>query len=150
MRILVAYDGSAAAEAAVDEVAQRPWPAGTAVRLVTAVERPVLDPATRAYGTCAVLTERVAAAVREEAYRSIQRALEKLGARRDLDASYELRDGAPKEALLEAIREWSPDLVLAGSHGKSSIERPFLGSVSHALVAHAPCSVEIVRASRAS
>lgn len=150
MRILVAYDGSACAEAAVDEIAQRPWPAGTTVRVVTAVDRPALDPGARAYGTCAVLTERLSAAVREDAYRSIQQAVEKLGTRPDLEVSYELRDGAAKEALLEAIREWGPDLVLVGSHGRSAVERPFLGSVSHALVAHAPCSVEIVRANRAA
>ena len=55
-------------------------------------------------------------------------------------------DGEPKGALLQAIREWKPDLVVAGSHGKTTLERFLLGSVSHALVSHAPCSVEIVKA----
>jgi nucleotide-binding universal stress UspA family protein len=150
MRILVAYDGSSCAEAAVDEVVRRPWPARSEVRLVTAVERPALDPSSGAYETCAAFTERVAAAVREEAYRNVQKALERLRSRPDLEPSYELRDGAAKEALLEAIREWKPDLVLAGSHGRSNLDRLFLGSVSHALVTHAPCNVEIVRASRAA
>ena len=70
--------------------------------------------------------------------------------RSDLATSYEIREGEAKHALLAAIRDWRPDLVLAGSHGKSPFERLLLGSVSHALVSHAPCSVEIVRATAAT
>ncbi len=150
MKILVAYDGSACSEAAVDEVVHRPWPEGTAVRLVTAVERPVLVPSTCAFETYAAFTARMTATFREEAYRRIQAALQRFRDRPDLETSYEIRDGTAKEALLEAIREWRPELVLAGSHGKSAFERFFLGSVSHALVTHAPCSVEIVKTSRAA
>jgi len=58
---------------------------------------------------------------------------------------YEVREGSPKASLIEAIREWEADLVVVGSHGMTHLERMFLGSVSHALVTHAPCSVEIVR-----
>jgi len=50
--------------------------------------------------------------------------------------------------LLQAIQEWSADLAVVGSQGRSRVERLFLGSVSHALVTHAPCSVEVVRARR--
>jgi nucleotide-binding universal stress UspA family protein len=145
MRILVAYDGAPASEAALDEVIRRPWPEGTKVRLVTAVERPLPAPPPdgAVYGP---LVEKMRSALREEAYRRIQRALEKFGARPELEMSYELRDGNPKHALLDAIREWGADLVITGSHGATGLARLFLGSVSHALVTHAPCSVEVVKA----
>ena len=48
-------------------------------------------------------------------------------------------------SLLEAIKSFGADLVVAGSHGATALERIFLGSVSHALVTHAPCSIEIVK-----
>jgi nucleotide-binding universal stress UspA family protein len=144
MRILVAYDGSLSSEAAVDEVIRRPWPAGTEVRLVTSVERPLPAPAPdgAVYGP---LLERMRTALREEAYRKIQSALARLKVRADLATSYELREGSPRHTLLEAIREWGADLVVTGSHGTGGLARLFLGSVSHALVTHAPCNVEVVK-----
>ncbi|MBI4469974.1 MAG: universal stress protein, partial [Acidobacteria bacterium] len=41
MKILLAIDGSACSEAAVGEVVQRPWPAGSSVRVLSVVESPV-------------------------------------------------------------------------------------------------------------
>jgi len=145
MKILVAYDGSPAAEAAVAEVAARPWPAGSEIRVVTVVERPMATPPPNGIEIYAPLYERMRASLREEAYRRVQSALERLGGLKGVQASYELRDGDVKDALLSAIREWDADLVVAGSRGVSGLARLVLGSVSHALVTHAPCSVEIVK-----
>ncbi len=36
--------------------------------------------------------------------------------------------------------------MVAGSHGAKGLTRLFLGSVCHALVTHAPCNVEVVKA----
>jgi nucleotide-binding universal stress UspA family protein len=144
MKILVAYDGSPASEAALNEIIRRPWPEGTKVRLVTAVERPLPAPPPDGalYGP---LIERMRSSLREEAYHRIQAALERFKERQDLEMSFELREGNAKPALLDAIREWGADLVITGSHGTSGLARLFLGSVSHALVTHAPCSVEVVK-----
>ncbi len=145
MRILVAYDGSPSADAAVGEVIRRPWPQGSEVRVVTVVEPQV--PLT-AVGTAELYVpvyERMRATLREDAYGRIQAVLKRLETRRDLKASYDLREGEVKRALLDAIREWKADLVIAGSQGASGFARLFLGSVCHALVTHAPCSVEIIK-----
>lgn len=144
MRILVAYDGSPASESAVDEVIRRPWPDGTKVRLVTAVERPLPAPPPdgAVYGP---LFEKMRTSLREEAYRRIQAALKRFGSRPDLETGFELREGNAKSVLLDAVREWGADLVITGSHGAGALTRFFLGSVSHALVTHAPCSVEVVK-----
>ena len=150
MRILLAYDGSTCAEAALEELLRRPWPDPSEVRIVTAVERPAYVPAAVGLEGYSPFGERLGAELREEAYRQIRKAVERVSARPELAASYELRDGDAKSALLQAIREWKPDLVLAGSHGKSPLERFLLGSVSHALVSHAPCNVEIVKTSSAA
>ena len=150
MKILLAFDGSPSAHAAVDEVLRRPWPEKTHVRLVTVVERPVPFPPPSGFDVYAPLVEGIRATLREEAYRGILAAIDRLKTRADLETSYELRDGSPKQALLDAISEWRPDLVVAGSHGVTGLARLFLGSVSHALVTHAPCSVEIVKTPRAA
>jgi len=145
MRILLAFDGSPSSEAAVDEVIARPWPEGSEVRLITVVERPAPVPAPNGIELYAPLLERMRSSVREEAYHRILAALGRLKARADLEVSYELRDGSVKHALLDAIREWNADLVVAGSHGTSGLARVFLGSVCHALVTSAPCNVEVIK-----
>jgi nucleotide-binding universal stress UspA family protein len=145
MRILLAYDASPSAEAAVDEVIRRPWPPGSEVRLVTVVERPLPVPPPNGVEVYAPLVERMRASLREEAYQRVQGALQKVAARTDLTATYEIRDGSVKHALLDAIREWNADLVVAGSHGASGLARLFLGSVCHALVTSSPCNVEIIK-----
>ncbi len=145
MRILIAFDGSPAAEAAVDAVAARPWPAGSEVRLVTVVQEAISVPPAAGIEVYAPLVERMRVSLRDDAYRRIQRALEKFKARPDLTMTYELRDGGVKPALLAAIRDWDADLVVAGSQGMTALGRLFLGSVCHTLVTHAPCTVEVVK-----
>jgi nucleotide-binding universal stress UspA family protein len=145
MRILVAYDGSPSADAAVSEVLRRPWPEGSEVRVVTVVEPQVPLATAAAADVYVPLYERMRATLREDAYGRIQGALNRLQARHDLKASYDLREGDVKRALLDAIREWKADLVIAGSRGASGLARLFLGSVCHTLVSHAPCNVEIVK-----
>ena len=144
MKILIAYDGSPDAEMAVDEMAARPWPKGSQIRLVTIVEPPLGTPPPNFefYGAMIVGVED---SLRREASERIQKAVDKFKERSDLEIGHEVREGSPKSALLEAIREWAADLVVVGSHGRTRLERLFLGSVSHALVTHAPCSVEVVR-----
>ena len=55
-------------------------------------------------------------------------------------------EGSPKDAIVEEAANWGADLILMGSHGYGAAMRFLLGSVSHAVALHAPCSVEIVRA----
>lgn len=149
MKILIAYDGSRSAEAAIDEVVRRPWPENSHVRLITIVDRPFAVSAPSGAEVYAPLVERFRASVREEAYQRIQGALAKFSSRSDLTVGYELRDGSAKNGVLEAVRDWKPDLVVAGFHGAGTVTRLFLGSVSHALVTHAPCNVEIVKTAAA-
>jgi len=145
MKILLAYDASPSADAAIHEVVNRPWPAGTEIRLITVIERPFSMPQADGLDVYAPLYERMRASLREGAYRRITSAIGKFKARPELQISYELRDGSVTTGLLDAIREWQADLVIAGSHGASGLARLVLGSVCHALVTHAPCSVEVVK-----
>jgi nucleotide-binding universal stress UspA family protein len=57
----------------------------------------------------------------------------------------EVRPGVPKEEILDTATSWPADLVIMGSHGRSGISRFMLGSVSHAVMSHLPCSMTIIR-----
>ena len=145
MKIVIAYDGSKSADAAVSEVLHRLWPAGSEVRIVMAVPvTPTLLPAEGLafYGP---IWDKAQAAAREQAHRRIREVLERFKARPDLKTCYELRDEVPSAALLDVVRRWGADLLVLGSQGTTALGRLFVGSVCHAMVAHAPCTVEIVR-----
>jgi nucleotide-binding universal stress UspA family protein len=53
--------------------------------------------------------------------------------------------GPPKQAIIEEAEKWGADLIIMGSHGYGFWQRALLGSVSDAVVHHAPCSVLVVR-----
>jgi len=56
-----------------------------------------------------------------------------------------MEEGNPKSAIIDLAAKWPADLVVMGSHGRKGFDRFFLGSVSEAVVRHAPCSVQVVR-----
>jgi nucleotide-binding universal stress UspA family protein len=62
----------------------------------------------------------------------------------DLDLDVEVIQGAPEREIVELAESWGADLVVVGSHGRGFWGR-LLGSVSDAVVHHAPCSVLVVR-----
>ena len=52
--------------------------------------------------------------------------------------------GHPVEVILETIRSSRADLVLLGARGLGQVKELILGSVSHRVVLHAPCSTLVV------
>ena len=57
-----------------------------------------------------------------------------------------VREGDPAYELVQMAQEEDVDLIALGHRGLSAIEAFLLGSVSHRVVLHAPCSVLVVRA----
>jgi len=55
------------------------------------------------------------------------------------------REGVVVEELLAYLDQEKPDLLVMGSRGLSAGKRLFMGSVSDAVVHHAPCPVLVVR-----
>ena len=53
--------------------------------------------------------------------------------------------GSPKVEIIEEAKNWEADLIVVGSHGYGFFERMMIGSVSNAILHHAPCSVLIVK-----
>jgi nucleotide-binding universal stress UspA family protein len=148
MKILLAVDGSPYSDEAVKEVARRPWPEHSKVRVISVVEPPVppppevwpigVDPEAIA-GTDEWLRKRAREAVAEAA-----RMLEE-GVDKTLQITREVLTGSPRQAILFESEAWLADLIVVGSHGYGFWERVVLGSVSQAVATHAQCSVEIVK-----
>lgn len=147
MKILLAVDGSQLSDAAVEAVAQRPWPANSEVRVLTAIE-PFTPYLTEMWATSNEFWEEMDKASKEQANTALNRALERLktAADQSLKISTDLVKGNAKHAILEEAEKWGADLIIVGSHGYTGLKRMLLGSVSQAIASHAHCSVEIVRA----
>lgn len=54
-------------------------------------------------------------------------------------------EGDPKSVIVDRAKEWSADLIVAGSCNRPRLERFFVGSVSQAVTAHAPCPVLVIK-----
>ncbi|XP_061990018.1 universal stress protein A-like protein isoform X2 [Rosa rugosa] len=53
--------------------------------------------------------------------------------------------GDPKKAICEAVEKFKIELLVLGSHGRGTVQRAFLGSVSNYCVHNAGCTVLVVR-----
>ena len=61
------------------------------------------------------------------------------------DVSVAVGCGNPAPMIVEDAKQWNADLIVVGSHGFGFWNRLLLGSVSNAVLHHAPCSVLVVR-----
>jgi nucleotide-binding universal stress UspA family protein len=141
MKILVAIDGSPCSQEAVRAVAGRPWPPGSEVELLTVINAPLVpDP----FLIGVMVYEEMMEKQRQEAPGMLEKAAE-LVRQSGLPVTTKVLQGAAKERVVEEAEAWGADLVVVGSHGYGAVKRFVLGSVSHAVAMHAPCSVEIIR-----
>lgn len=146
MKILLAVDGSAYSDAAIEEVVGRPWPAQSEVKVITAFETP-LTVGIEPWAATPTYFDQLEDAVRGAAKAIVDGALDKLKIIEDatLKISSESIQGPPRQVIVEEAERWGADLIIMGSRGLGAWNRLLLGSVSSAVVHHAKCSVEIVR-----
>jgi nucleotide-binding universal stress UspA family protein len=143
MKILLAIDSSEYSGPAIKEVAQRPWPARSTVRVLSVVEPYPAIAVQPSYGGGEIL-ESLDREMTRRATNLTKKTLDFLKSK-DLKVDARVRTGDPSSEIVDEAREWSADLIVLGSHGYTGIKRLFLGSVALFVVGHAPCSVEVVR-----
>jgi nucleotide-binding universal stress UspA family protein len=148
MRVLLAVDESDYSTAAARVIAARPWPQGTEVRVMSAVdlapsflqsafEPPFVD-------TKGMEELREQAVERAEScITEAREVLSDAGLQTSEYLSVLLED--PKKAILDEAKNWNAELIVVGSHGRRGFQRFMLGSVSETVAMHATCTVEIVR-----
>jgi nucleotide-binding universal stress UspA family protein len=144
MRVLIAYDGSAHAETAIDDLRLAGLPRQTEAMVVSVAhhgfpETKHANAEAGDFGNSWKATMQEAAALAENGRIRVQSIFP------GWSVSSEPLWGDPAKMLLKTIDVWKPDIVVIGSHGRSIAGRLLLGSVSTELVHHAPCSVRVVR-----
>ena len=145
MKIVLAVDGSTCSDRAVEEVARRPWPKGSQVKILSAF-RLHLSPTAEPW-FLPQNGDTVWGVDRARARETVDRAFARLQANKssNLKVMTEVIEGSPKRVILDEAGRWGADLIVVGSHGREGLDRFLLGSVSQAVALHAKCSVEIVR-----
>jgi nucleotide-binding universal stress UspA family protein len=146
MKILLATDGSDYSKAAVNSVAERPWPEGSEVKIISAMEIPYA-PTTEAWVLPSGYYTELDRVARGQAEAAVKDAVGRIesGKASGLEIITKIISGSAREVILDEAERWDADLIVLGSHGYSGWQRLLLGSVSHAVATHAHCSVEIVR-----
>lgn len=139
-RLVVGLDGSAGAEAAVEEIASRNWPFGGEVRVVSAAWK--IPPVDDAESAARVIewVERENQLMKKQA----DEAISKLSAA-GLQASAVIKEQEPKHLLCHEAERMNADCIFVGARGMGRLERMLIGSISSGVAARAHCSVEIVR-----
>lgn len=150
MKILLAVDGSPCSDAATAEIARRPWPDKSSVKVLSAFELPT-PPTPEAWALPLTYFEDMDVALRKQAQSFVDRAIQTLksGLNQSISIDGAVIPGSPRAVILEEAEDWGADLIVVGSHGYRAWERFLLGSVSQSIVSHAKCSVEVVRCRQA-
>lgn len=147
-RVMLATDGSPAAQAAVDLAASWPLFAATDVRVLGVASRPssytgsVLSGDEAGDASADALSTTL-----DHAHGPVDAALGRLAlAGRDGDGH--VRVGNAADEIVAAAREWPADLIVLGATGASLVRRLILGSVARAVLQRSSSSVLIARPRR--
>ena len=154
MKILIGYDGSDCAEAALDDLSRAGLPS-RAEAIVLSVAEVWLPPPPSSYefleGTAKVQIPdepqyAKAKAKAESALAEAHQAQQRLQTNFPRwHVSAESAVGSPGWEIVARADEWKPALVVVGSHGRSALGRFVLGSVAQRVVTEARCSVRVAR-----
>ena len=153
MKIFIAYDGSEAANTAIDGLRRAGLPGKGVEALVMSVGEVWLPPAVPDDDTFPVHAPPGLRAAREHAALVMQQAREAAERGRkqvqqifpDWTATAEAQNGSPAFELLNRAEEWQADLIVVGSHGHTALSRFVLGSVSQKILTEASTSVLVGR-----
>ncbi len=144
MKVVVAIDLSPYTTNVIDSLIKRHWPESTQFKIVTIIE-PIftedLDVDDLSETLHAVMERRKTVALKycQQAREQLQQGIQ--GSIVHID----IRQGNPREELINATTEWDADKIVIGAHGRDLCKRFLWGSVSRAVTAHSSCPVEIVR-----
>lgn len=147
MKVLLATEGSEFSKAAIEKCCQMFAESdNTEIRIISAAE-PTIPPA-EPFAVSAEYISQIDAAARKQATEVVSQAEAEIRSRFPTlanDLTTTVVTGSPAQAVVEEAENWGADLIVTGSHGHGFWKRAWLGSVSNAIVHHAPCSVLVVR-----
>lgn len=156
MKILVCYDGSDCADAALSDLQRAGLPPAVEAVVISVAEQWLPPPAS----SYEVVEESFAEGIVGGVIEAERQASEAVKAANGLalqaskvvqslfptwSVDAEAYSGSPAREILRKASEWEADLIAVGSHGRSALGRLILGSVSQRVVTDASCSVRVAR-----
>jgi len=150
MKVLLATEGSKFSNAAIEKCCQMfAESENTKIEIISAAE-PMVPP-TEPFAMSAQYVEEIDAASRKQAAEVVSHAEQEIRQRfPSFDITTKVIFGQPAQVIVDEAENWGADVIIVGSHGYGFWKRAFLGSVSHSVAHHAPCSVMIVRRTNGS
>lgn len=146
IRILVASDGKPSSKSAFTWLSQQEWSEELVYKALSVIPEDQSDFAKE--------NDAQKAAYMVRQWRELKLAVEK-GLRADaqrlgkgLDNEYisvDVVPGNPKEKIVQLAKGWKAELIVTGQESKNHFNKLFLGSVSEAVAADAPCSVLVIK-----
>ena len=157
MRVLIGYDGSTYADAAIEDLRRAGLPEKAQALVVSVGEDPIVPPFVNDGVDKAFISDRTIA-IANHAGAHISESL--ASAKEHSEAAARLLEsyfpnwhvhplvlgGSPAIELIQKAREWAAHLVVVGSQGRTAVGRLLFGSVSLEVASDAFCSVRIGRA----
>ena len=138
MKILVAYDGSECADAALDDLRMAGLPSDAKIKVLSVVENWLPPPSG---------LEIIEHIDRDQEYLALARrgGTRLVSMEPGWDVKSESGAGSPATVIIEKADEWGADLIVVGSHGHTALGRFFFGSVSQKVLSEARRSVRVAR-----
>ncbi len=161
MKILMAYDGSTCADAALHELRRAGLPLDAEAVVLSVADVWMPPPAPSHQNPLGAKVVRTLALARETARAQAVQAIEDARALAqrakthvqsyfpDWRVEVEAVADSPAWGIIKKADEWKPDLLVVGSHGYSAVSRFLLGSVSQKVLTTSGRSVRIARESTA-
>ena len=158
MKVLIGYDGSTYADAAIDDLRRAGLPREVEALVVSVGDAPVVPPLESDHNVGKASVGDRAISIVNHADTHISQALseakdEACAAGRLLEKYFPhwhvhaiAVGGTPATELIQKAREWSANLLVVGSQGRSAVGRLLFGSVSLEVAIDAHCCVRIGRA----
>ena len=141
MKILIGYDGSEYADAAIDDLRLAGAPREATAVVLSVIESWSLAPS--GFELMEDMDEMIQ--IKATARRGAARVKSLMP---EWEVEPEVAVGSPAGAILEKSEAWNPDLIVVGSHGRRVAGRIFFGSASLKLAHEAHCTVRVARARR--
>jgi nucleotide-binding universal stress UspA family protein len=138
--IVLATDGSPSAEKATRLAVELARETDSKLCVVAAWHTPLTN---NTWAPVTTLPE-IEEAEKKRAHDAATAAME-LAEAAGVDAESFVRDGEPVEMISQTAKGCHASFVVVGSHGWGTIRRLVFGSVSSALLPHAPCPVLVAR-----
>ena len=142
--ILVAVDGSASGDRALEVAIEQAQASNARLTIITSVPDPSTWLVTGGTYGGAINHQTLVEEIEQEYRQLLERAVDSVP--QDVSVTKRLMHGRPGDRILQQLKAGDHDLLVMGSRGRGNVGSLMLGSVSHHVLNAAPAAVLIVHA----